>query len=231
MTVPSAAPAPNASTAIAAKAVSPAFMRRLACVKSASFPAAAVGRLDIATDGTIWAPRFKRAELEADVHCAACRCRCGCCFRFSQVLRLRPQPTFHRAERDAEPLRDLPGTTTPLPRATPAPVLGSRPATRSGRGPLRLAGRVCCSTGSGARPVRSAKKPDPRSDLPRTSCPRARKHSPTGSSPGSWAPPVDQIDKTYGHLLPDSLDRTRSALDAFVQNGVLAEEGGGHLQA
>ena len=27
---------------------------------------------------------------------------------------------------------------------------------------------------------------------------------------------VDQIDKTYGHLLPDSLDRTRSAMDAFV---------------
>jgi len=27
---------------------------------------------------------------------------------------------------------------------------------------------------------------------------------------------VDQIDKTYGHLLPDSLDRTRSALDAFI---------------
>ena len=29
---------------------------------------------------------------------------------------------------------------------------------------------------------------------------------------------VDQIDKTYGHLLPDSLDRTRSALDAFVND-------------
>lgn len=27
---------------------------------------------------------------------------------------------------------------------------------------------------------------------------------------------VDQIDKTYGHLLPDALDRTRAALDAFV---------------
>ena len=27
---------------------------------------------------------------------------------------------------------------------------------------------------------------------------------------------VDQIDKTYGHLLPDSLDRTRTALDAFI---------------
>jgi hypothetical protein len=27
---------------------------------------------------------------------------------------------------------------------------------------------------------------------------------------------IDQIDKTYGHLLPDSLDRTRSALDAFI---------------
>ena len=27
---------------------------------------------------------------------------------------------------------------------------------------------------------------------------------------------VHQIDKTYGHLLPDSLDRARAALDAFV---------------
>jgi hypothetical protein len=27
---------------------------------------------------------------------------------------------------------------------------------------------------------------------------------------------VDQIDKTYGHLLPDTLDRARSALDAFA---------------
>jgi integrase len=27
---------------------------------------------------------------------------------------------------------------------------------------------------------------------------------------------LEQIDKTYGHLLPDSLDRARSALDLFV---------------
>ena len=27
---------------------------------------------------------------------------------------------------------------------------------------------------------------------------------------------VDQIDKTYGHLLPDALDRTRQALNRFV---------------
>jgi hypothetical protein len=27
---------------------------------------------------------------------------------------------------------------------------------------------------------------------------------------------VDQIDKTYGHLLPDALDRTRQALDVFI---------------
>jgi integrase len=27
---------------------------------------------------------------------------------------------------------------------------------------------------------------------------------------------VEQIDKTYGHLLPDSLDRARTSLDAFV---------------
>jgi hypothetical protein len=29
---------------------------------------------------------------------------------------------------------------------------------------------------------------------------------------------VDQIDRTYGHLLPDALDRTRTALDAFVRS-------------
>jgi hypothetical protein len=29
---------------------------------------------------------------------------------------------------------------------------------------------------------------------------------------------VEQIEKTYGHLLPDSLDRTRAALDTFVAN-------------
>jgi hypothetical protein len=27
---------------------------------------------------------------------------------------------------------------------------------------------------------------------------------------------VEQIDKTYGHLLPDALDRTRHALNEFV---------------
>jgi integrase len=27
---------------------------------------------------------------------------------------------------------------------------------------------------------------------------------------------VEQIDKTYGHLLPDALDRTRDALDSFI---------------
>jgi hypothetical protein len=29
---------------------------------------------------------------------------------------------------------------------------------------------------------------------------------------------VEQIDRTYGHLLPDSIDRTRAALDTFVSN-------------
>lgn len=33
---------------------------------------------------------------------------------------------------------------------------------------------------------------------------------------------AEQIDKTYGHLLPDSLDRTRAALDAFVGQQVEA---------
>jgi hypothetical protein len=27
---------------------------------------------------------------------------------------------------------------------------------------------------------------------------------------------VEQIDKTYGHLLPDSIDRARVALDSFA---------------
>jgi integrase len=35
---------------------------------------------------------------------------------------------------------------------------------------------------------------------------------------------VEQIDKTYGHLLPDALDRTRQALDAFVSAPVTAAE-------
>jgi hypothetical protein len=26
---------------------------------------------------------------------------------------------------------------------------------------------------------------------------------------------VEQIDRTYGHLLPDSVDRARAALDAY----------------
>ena len=30
---------------------------------------------------------------------------------------------------------------------------------------------------------------------------------------------VEQIDRTYGHLLPDALDRTRQALDSFVTAG------------
>jgi integrase len=27
---------------------------------------------------------------------------------------------------------------------------------------------------------------------------------------------AEQIDRTYGHLLPDTLDRARAALDAFI---------------
>lgn len=30
---------------------------------------------------------------------------------------------------------------------------------------------------------------------------------------------VEQIDKTYGHLLPDALDRTRLALDTYLDVG------------
>ena len=35
------------------------------------------------------------------------------------------------------------------------------------------------------------------------------------------------IDKTYGHLLPDSLDRARTALDAFVEDSAVAADVGG----
>lgn len=39
---------------------------------------------------------------------------------------------------------------------------------------------------------------------------------------------VEQIDRTYGHLLPDALDRTRMALDSFlVAAGEAAEQGTG----
>jgi integrase len=36
---------------------------------------------------------------------------------------------------------------------------------------------------------------------------------------------VEQIDRTYGHLLPDALERTRSAIDAFVAGEEAAAEG------
>ena len=32
------------------------------------------------------------------------------------------------------------------------------------------------------------------------------------------------IDKTYGHMLPDALDRARSALDTFVKTAAQATE-------
>jgi hypothetical protein len=37
---------------------------------------------------------------------------------------------------------------------------------------------------------------------------------------------IEQIDKTYGHLLPDSLDRARTALDSFLVDE--ADEAFGH---
>jgi integrase len=37
---------------------------------------------------------------------------------------------------------------------------------------------------------------------------------------------VEQIGKTYGHLLPDSLGRARTALDAFVVQVTAEAEGG-----
>ena len=35
---------------------------------------------------------------------------------------------------------------------------------------------------------------------------------------------VEQIDKTYGHLLPDALQRTRDAFDTFVVTKTAREE-------
>ena len=36
---------------------------------------------------------------------------------------------------------------------------------------------------------------------------------------------VGQIDQTHGHLLPDSLDRTRSTLNAFIKGADLEPQG------
>lgn len=36
---------------------------------------------------------------------------------------------------------------------------------------------------------------------------------------------VEQIDRTYGHLLPDSIDRTRTALNAYLNSRADAAEG------
>jgi hypothetical protein len=41
--------------------------------------------------------------------------------------------------------------------------------------------------------------------------------APAASSHGSPGTSVEQIDRTYGHLLPDSIDRTKAALDALVE--------------
>ena len=40
---------------------------------------------------------------------------------------------------------------------------------------------------------------------------------------------VAQIDRTYGHLLPDSIDRARTALEAFGHGTATAEEVEGEL--
>jgi hypothetical protein len=29
---------------------------------------------------------------------------------------------------------------------------------------------------------------------------------------------VEQLDRTYGHLMPDAIERTRTRLDAFVRS-------------
>jgi integrase len=40
---------------------------------------------------------------------------------------------------------------------------------------------------------------------------------------------VEQIDRTYGHLLPDSIDRARTALETFGHGAATAAEVGGEL--
>ena len=40
---------------------------------------------------------------------------------------------------------------------------------------------------------------------------------------------VEQIDRTYGHLLPDSIDRARTAHEAFGHGAATAAEVGGEL--
>ena len=48
--------------------------------------------------------------------------------------------------------------------------------------------------------------------------------------PGSWARSVQQIDQTYGHLLPDSEEYLRGLLDAFDDvYGLSADSAGGQL--
>ena len=37
---------------------------------------------------------------------------------------------------------------------------------------------------------------------------------------------VEQFDRTYGHLLPDALERTRQALDSFI---IAAPDGKGAI--
>jgi len=34
------------------------------------------------------------------------------------------------------------------------------------------------------------------------------------------------LDNTYGHMLPDALDRARASLDTFISNAAEAAEGG-----
>jgi hypothetical protein len=41
---------------------------------------------------------------------------------------------------------------------------------------------------------------------------------------------VEQIDNTYGHLLPDAIDRTRAVLDGFLGcSGTESVQPGGRL--
>jgi hypothetical protein len=40
---------------------------------------------------------------------------------------------------------------------------------------------------------------------------------------------VEQIDRTYGHLLPDSIERARTGLDSFRAMNIHASEGLCHL--
>ena len=54
---------------------------------------------------------------------------------------------------------------------------------------------------------------------------RARAGLPTFVIAGTMGTSLEQLSKTYAHLLPDSADRARVALDAFLTETATEEVG------